>query len=160
MSQQAVRAIIINGDKLLVMHRNKFGTQYYTLVGGGVDVGEDYETALRRELREETGLEVGTVRHVFTEDAGDPYGVQYIYLCDYQDGEPVLSPDSDESKINALGRNFYEPQWLPLKDLPRATFLSASVKQAILDCLQNGFPNEPQALAWKDRSVASLEPTD
>lgn len=160
MSHQAVRAIVINGDKLLVMHRDKFGRQYYTLVGGGVDVGEDQETALRRELREETGLEVGQVHHVFTEDAGDPYGVQYIYRCEYKGGEPVLSPDSDEGKITALGQNFYQPEWLPLKDLPQATFLSESVKHAILDSLQHGFPDAPQALAWKDQSVASLEPID
>lgn len=160
MSHQAVRAIIINGSKLLAMHRNKFGKQYYTLVGGGVDIGEDRETALRRELREETGLEVGAVRHVFTEDAGDPYGVQYIYLCEYKGGEPALAPDSDEGKINALGQNFYEPVWLPLKDLPQAPFLSESVKQALLRGLQNGFPSEPETLAWKDQSVASLEPSD
>lgn len=160
MSRQSVRAIVINGNKMLAMRRNKFGRQYYTLVGGGVDIGESHEAALRRELREETGLEVGTMRHIFTEDAGDPFGVQYIYLCEYRGGEPVLSPDSDESKINGLGHNLYEPIWLSLEDLPGMHFLSESTKQAILGSLKAGFPDRPETLAWSDRSVSSLEPIE
>jgi ADP-ribose pyrophosphatase YjhB (NUDIX family) len=48
MAAQSVRAIIIKDKSLLSMRRDKFGMQYYTLIGGGVDVGEDHETALRR----------------------------------------------------------------------------------------------------------------
>lgn len=153
---QAVRAIVLKNDQLLVMHRNKFGHEYYTLVGGGIDAGEAPEQALRRELREETGMVVGSVRHVFTENAGDPFGVQYVFLCEYQGGEPRLQPDSDEAKIAALGQNLYEPMWLPLRALPATPFLSESLKQAILEALQHGWPTAaPRALAWKQTSVAS-----
>lgn len=150
-----VRAIIINGDKMLAMHRNKFGHEYYVLVGGGINIGENAETALRRELLEETGLSVGEVRHVFTEDAGDPFGTQYVYWCEYKGGDPVLQPNSDEAKINELGKNLYTPVWLPLPKLPEAPFLSESLKQAIIEGLKQGFPNEPKTLVWKQSSVAS-----
>ena len=153
---QAVRAIIINDGQLLVMKRNKFGQQYYTLIGGGIDIGEDAETALRRELREETGLSVGTVQHVFTEEAGDPYGTQYIFLCEYEGGEPLLSPDSSEAQINQLGQNLYKPMWLPLGALPAAQFLSESLKQAILSAIKQGFPKAPETLAWKYTPVSLL----
>jgi len=144
----AVRAIVINGDKLLVMKRNKFGHEYYTLIGGGVDLGEDTEAALRRELREETGLEVGQARLVFLEDGGDMYGIQNIFLCEYIGGDPALSPDSEEAKITALGRNIYEPIWLPLKELMQVNFRSTSVRDAVLEGVRRGFPAEPQTLAW------------
>lgn len=147
--KQAVRAIIINGDKLLAMKRNKFGMEYYTLIGGGVDVGEDTEAALRRELREETGLSVGDVRLVFIEDAGDMYGMQYVYICEYQGGEPALAADSEEALTSAMGQNIYEPLWLPLSQVMDVTFRSGSVRDALLAGVAHGFPGQTQTLAWK-----------
>jgi ADP-ribose pyrophosphatase YjhB (NUDIX family) len=148
-NRQAVRAIVRNNDMILAMRRDKFGMQYYTLVGGGVDLGEDAETALRRELREETGLEVGAIRLVFIEDGGDLYGVQYVYLCEYRGGEPQLSPSSEEALTSAAGKNIYEPLWLPLSDIQRVSFRSSSVRDAMLSGIQKGFPETPQTLAWK-----------
>jgi len=147
--KQAVRAIVVNGQSILAMHRNKFGHEYYTLIGGGVDLGEDTETALRRELREETGLEVGQVRLVYIEDAGDLYGTQYVYLCEYQGGEPKLSPLSEEAAISALGSNTYQPVWLPIQALSQVTFRSSSVRDALVQGLQSGFPAATQTLAFK-----------
>jgi ADP-ribose pyrophosphatase YjhB (NUDIX family) len=155
MSHQAVRAIVIKDKCLLVMKRNKFGQQYYTLPGGGINLGEQAEAALRREIREEASLELGALRHVFTEDAGDPYGVQYIFLAEYKSGEPTLAPDSEEAKINELGQNLYEPQWLPLDRLAQINFLSASLQAAIGKAQKSGYPKEPEVLVWQAASVAS-----
>ena len=144
--RQAVRAIVIHDNKLLVMHRNKFGQQYYTLVGGGVGLGESPQQALVREIYEETGIQVTNPRHVFEEHAGDPYGTQHIFLCDYAGGEPALHPNSEEAKINKLGANLYTPMWLPLADLPGQPFVSERLKAAILDGLKNGFPSSAKTL--------------
>lgn len=151
--RQSVRAIVLNSDKLLAMKRNKFGQQYYTLIGGGIDVGEDAETALRRELREETGLEVGAVRLVFVEDGGDLFGMQFVYTCEYLGGEPALQPEAEEAKITAMGQNIYEPMWLPVGDITEVPFRSRSVAEAVLNGVQHGFPESPQALAWKPEKM-------
>ena len=137
--KKAVRAIVFKDNQLLVIKRNKFGKRYCTLPGGGVDMGETEEQALRRELAEETGLSIGGVRLAFVEQAGDPYGTQYVYLADYLGGEPALNPASDEAGINALGQNIYEPAWLPIDELPAVPFISERLKQAILKGIKEGF---------------------
>lgn len=142
----AVRAILIRDKKLLVTKRNKFGDKYYTLVGGGVDLGESKEQALVRELYEEANMKIEKARLVFIEEAGEPYGTQYVFLCQDPGGEPELRPDSDEAKISAMGKNIYETTWLDLKDLKDATFRSEHLKLAILECVDRGFPNEPTKL--------------
>jgi 8-oxo-dGTP pyrophosphatase MutT (NUDIX family) len=142
--KQAVRAVIVRDGNLLVMHRNKFGQQYYTLVGGGIDSGEHPEQSLRRELMEEAGLQLANPRLTFVEDAGDFYGVQYVFVCDYAGGEIAMHPDADEAKIGALGQNIYTPMWLPIADLPAAPFISEALKQRIIAGLRDGWPDISQ----------------
>lgn len=134
--KQAVRAIVIKDDALLVMHRNKFGHEYYTLIGGGVELGEELEQALYRELQEETGVKVANPQLVYIEEADRIYGTQYVYVCDYVSGEVALSEQSEEAKISALGNNLYQPMWLPLDQLAGVPFVSPGLKQRILQARQ------------------------
>ncbi len=144
--KQAVRAIVIKDDALLVMHRNKFGHEYYTLVGGGVELGEELEEALYRELAEETGVQVTNPRLAYIEEADVMYGTQYVYVCDYAAGEVALSEHSEEAKIHALGDNLYEPMWLPLNRLAEVPFVSPGLKRRMLEAWQAGSPP-----AWPDQ---------
>lgn len=141
--RQAVRAIVIKDQSLLVMHRNKFGHEFYALVGGGIDYGESPEAALYREVAEETGLGIANHRLVIVEDAGDIYGMQYIYLCDYISGEPQLAADSAEALISAKGENLYTPMWLPLSDLTDVTFQPKELQAVLLEYIGMGWPAEP-----------------
>ena len=125
------------------MKRNKFGHIYYTLPGGGMNMGETSEHALVRELAEETGLQLGNAQLVFIENAGEPYGTQYIYLVDYAAGEPTLSPASNEASISAMGQNLYQPMWLSVAKLEDVPFISDKLRQAVLHALQTNFPAQP-----------------
>ncbi len=144
--RRAVRAIIIKDKQLLVMHRNKFGTEYETLPGGNIEVGETPEQAVAREVDEESMIVIANPRLVFTEEAGDPYGTQYIFLCDYVSGEAQLRPDSEEAHINKLGQNLYDPRWIDLDKLAGLPFLSEKLKAAILQSVATGFPTETQQI--------------
>ncbi len=137
---------MIKDDRLLVMKRSKFGRKYLTLIGGEIEQGETNKQALRRELKEETGMTVKNLRLVFEEEPDEPYGTQYVYLCDYISGEPKLSDDSIEAKLSSKGQNLYEPIWLPINKLEASAFVSEALKLAILSGLKKGWPKQPITL--------------
>lgn len=141
--KQGVRAIIVSDDSILVMKRDKFGKQYYTLIGGHVELDESLDKALFREIHEETMIHVAKPQLVYIQETDRPYGTQYVYVCQYVSGVPMLHPDSDERKINAGGQNIYTPMWLPINQLGKVEFLPSELQQRILADLQNGFPEKP-----------------
>jgi ADP-ribose pyrophosphatase YjhB (NUDIX family) len=140
----AVRAIIIEGDKVLVMHRNKYGSEYYTLVGGKINDGESAEQALAREVFEETGLTVTSSRLVFYEDQPEPYNKQYIFLCEVAPhGEVAVQENSEEGMMNRIGINIHKPVWAEKKSFAMLPLRTPQLLKAITESLQKGFPKEP-----------------
>lgn len=146
MSRVAFRAIVRRGDKLLVMCRDKFGQRYYTLIGGGMAPGESPQQTLARQLRSEASMRLTSARPVFKEEVGDPYGTQYVYLCECEGDQPALSPDSEEAKITALGQNLYTPQWITVEEFKTVQFLTERLRQAILEGIEKGFSEKPTVL--------------
>lgn len=56
-TRTAVRVILINDEnKIAILHKKN--KNEYKLVGGGVDEGEDFEDALKRETLEESGCKI------------------------------------------------------------------------------------------------------
>ncbi len=140
--RRAVRVIAFRGDQILVMKRNKFGNEYYTLIGGGIDAGEDANQAIVREVKEETGLVLTNARLVIIEDSGDPFGIQYIYAADCSHDEPVLAEDSEEAHMSKVGKNTYTPMWLDIESFKNCRFFSDVLKISILQGMKTEFAGE------------------
>lgn len=144
--KNSARAIVIKDSHILLIKRNKFGKQYYTLPGGRIEVNETAEAAAVRETLEETTIIVDSPKLVFIENAGDSFGMQYVFLCDYISGAPALSLDSEEAKLTHGGKNTYQPVWLELGKLDSITLVSPILKSELSKALKEGFPNEPRHL--------------
>ena len=65
-----------NSRVLLIRRKNEPFKGAYALPGGFVDIGETVEAACRREVREETGLNVDALRliGVYSDPGRDPRG--------------------------------------------------------------------------------------
>ena len=62
-TRHAARAVLRDGDnRVAIMHFTVNGS--YKLPGGGIDEGEDTETALRREVREEAGYTITDIKEL------------------------------------------------------------------------------------------------
>ena len=59
-----VLCLIEDGDRILLQNRTKSDWQGYALPGGHVEQGESFIDAVKREMKEETGLEIKTPKLV------------------------------------------------------------------------------------------------
>ncbi|MBY0338370.1 MAG: NAD(+) diphosphatase [Acetobacteraceae bacterium] len=60
----AVIMLVVRGDRCLLAHSQRFpNVTMYSTLAGFVEPGESLEEAVRREVREETGVEVGAVSY-------------------------------------------------------------------------------------------------
>jgi ADP-ribose pyrophosphatase YjhB (NUDIX family) len=141
----AVRAIVIEGDKILVMHRNKEGSQYFTLVGGRVNDGESLEAAIVREVKEETGLDVTQSQHVYTELHPEPYNEQYIFVCKIAPNANTIAiqSEAEEALLNQFQTNIHTPMWAYAKSFGSLPFRTPQLQAAIVLGLKKGFPTRP-----------------
>jgi len=99
-----VDAIIeINGGILLIQRSNPpFG---FALPGGFVDYGESLEDAVRREMKEETDLDLGDLKqfHTYSEPGRDPrfHTICTVFLAKGK-GKPTAGDDAASLKIVKL----------------------------------------------------------
>ena len=112
-----VVTILIRGAEILLMKHSRLGLRYWVLPGGAIDQGETVSDCGRRELLEETGLEVRLGKLVYLADVISPdrrkHTLNLFFLGEITGGEFGVTPQK------TLGEHLDEPHWAPLADLPR-----------------------------------------
>jgi len=114
--------IIRDGKVLLGKRRNAHGSGSWCCPGGHLEFGESFEACARREVSEETGLEIENIRHgPFTNDLFTAEGKHYVTLfmiADCPRGTPrVCEPEKCEAWAWFSETNLPEPLFLPNKNL-------------------------------------------
>ena len=130
------------------MRRINNGDEYYAFPGGGVEKSESKEEAVRREIKEETTVEVGVRKLLYkiTWDTGDEY---YFYLCDYHSGEPSFSSDASERTYVRNGNQTYEPLWVPLDAARSLRIFQLEIRDLLLEDIKDNFVRCPRELSIK-----------
>lgn len=127
----ATHALIEKDGKFLVTKRsaiNDYKPGEWDIPGGTVEAGEVMEESLRREVLEESGLQVEIKKclNIFTNLGSLPERqyFQVTYFCSYVRGEVMLNPEEHD-----------EYQWLSVDEvrkLPCIAFLKNLLDSDIL----------------------------
>ena len=89
-----VIALVTKGDEVLLQRNTHYKGVAWSLVAGFVDVGENLEDAVRREIREEASIEVKNIRYFGSQTWPFPSNIMIGFRAEYVGGE--LKPDGDE----------------------------------------------------------------
>lgn len=107
-----IGALIFQGDRILLAERGKDPLKgYWSLPGGVLETGERLEDGIRREVLEETGLEVEPVEmaEIFERIIPDGEGrteYHYVlidYICEVRSGREQASSDVSALAWATLG---------------------------------------------------------
>jgi len=117
----AAYALTVREGKLLLLKMRATGK--YHLPGGGIEVGERIEETLKREIQEETGIEIDVLRLAHFEEVFfyyDPsdtayHGLHFFYLCNAK----TVSTLPDEQVADD---SVEQPRWVEIVTLKPEDF--------------------------------------
>ena len=142
--QLRVAAIIVRQKRILLVEHRKRGQRYWVLPGGRLEGHETLDAALRRELKEELGLDVrvGPLVIVCETLAPDRHVVNLIFQAEIGErAEPTLNP---RDPVLAGW------QWVPVDQLPRLDF-RPPIADAVVTVVAEKFAGPVRVLGdtWK-----------
>lgn len=116
-----VRAIIIEDGKVLLMHRIKNGLEYWAFPGGGVDKEDrNLEDALKRECKEELGVEIKVGDFFMKKESLAPTTlgeIEHFYNCKIIGGVIGTGTGEEFSGKDIEKYGTYEVEWLNISDI-------------------------------------------
>lgn len=120
-------AIFKDGKILLARRKSDLEKGKHAWPGGHMEYMESFEDCVRREVREEAGLEIKNIKflRIANLKIGDKHFVDVTFTADWASGEPKqMEPDKSE-----------EWQWYDLDHLPAVLFQG---EDSSLDAMKTG----------------------
>src|SRR5437667_7128487 len=105
-----VYALVFDGEHVLLAHRRDI--DWWNLPGGGMEVGETVDEALRREVAEETGLEVEVEQLVGVYSKPQKQEIVLTFRCHITGGTLTATEETRECR-------YFAPDALPTNTLPK-----------------------------------------
>lgn len=125
-NNQRAAGIVVEDNKILLMHRIYKGVEYYVFPGGHLQKNEKLADAAIREIQEETTIVVNNPILVFEFRNYKKDNYDFYFTCDYVSGNPTLG---GEEALKNNTENFYEPMWVDFSKIAELNILPKFAKE-------------------------------
>lgn len=103
----AIIVAITRGDEILLAKNKGFRANFYSVIAGFVEPGETLEECLKREVREEVGIEVKSINYFGSQPWPFPNSLMVGFTAEYDKGEIIIGEDE-----------LLEAAWYTVDNLP------------------------------------------
>ncbi len=142
-----VKALVISDGSVLCVRKRDADGDICSFPGGGQEPGETLVEAVRRELREETGLDVRVGELLFVREYigkhhehartdAQIHVVDHLFLCTLRDPSlplQALDPDPDQAGV----------EWLPVDQLAGYRFFPRTLIPHLVEIARGNRPSAP-----------------
>jgi NAD+ diphosphatase len=125
----AVITAVFKDDKILLSHNAAFPGKWHSISAGFVEPGETLEECLRREIKEEVGLEIKNIQYFGSQPWPFPNSLMLGFTADWAGGD--LVPD---------GKEISDAGWFTAVNMPEVP-PRISIAREIIDWYLEGKPN-------------------
>ena len=130
--------VMTHNGKVLV-HRN-VNSDHYALIGGRVEIGENSEDTIKREIKEELGKEIeitgyiSTIENFFEIKGSKYHEIMFVYGIEFINEE---DKKIDYVMKNIEGKDYLQYEWIELDRIEEYTLLPKVLKEVLKE---NKFP--------------------
>lgn len=134
MEKNRASAIIPYNGGIIVIKRIKGKDEnkeeYYTLPGGGQEIGETIEEATLREIKEELGIDIELTEKCYEIESQNRK--QYFYIAKYKSGKLGSGKGPEMTNIDYEKYGMYIPEIIPIYEIKNIKLLPNKIKNIIL----------------------------
>lgn len=142
----AVIVAVLKKDRLLLAHNNRFPKKRYSVIAGYVEMGETLEDCVKREIREEVGIEVNNIRYFGSQSWPFTSSLMVAFTAEHTSGD--ISVDNTE---------IAHAEWFSATALPDIPD-KLSIARELIDWFVENQPMSPASvspLPWTRQSPHS-----
>ncbi len=123
----SVRSIILHDGHVLVQQPSDEPDSCYGFIGGRIELGESLEDRLRKELTEEVGATIASLRYLFFVENRFLHREELVHLHEHFFQVELASYEISSREPNLIQR------WLPLSQLESFDLRPHVVRDAIVN---------------------------
>jgi len=103
----AIIVAVVKGNHLLLARSPRFKSNFYSVLAGFVEPGENLEDCVQREIREEVGIKVKNIRYFGSQPWPFPDSLMIAFTAEYA-----------EDKLRIDNSEIVDAGWFAADDLP------------------------------------------